>query len=47
MKKWWDPAYAKVCRILAKPADRSHRETFLNMAEAWETVVRRLQKKTR
>ena len=39
--------YAEVCRMLAKRTDRSHRETLLNMAEAWETVVQRLRKKTR
>jgi hypothetical protein len=39
--------YAEVCRVLAKRTDRSQRETLLNMAEAWETVVQRLRKKPR
>jgi len=36
--------YAEVCRTMAERSDRSQRETLLNMAEAWETVGRRLRK---
>ena len=39
--------YAEVCRVLAKRPEQSQRETLLNMAEAWETVVQRLRKKPR
>jgi hypothetical protein len=39
--------YAEVCRTMAERSDRSQRETLLNMAEAWETVGRRLRKTPR
>jgi hypothetical protein len=39
--------YAEVCRTMAERSDQSQRETLLNMAEAWETVGRRLRKKPR
>ena len=39
--------YAEECRMLAGTAHPSDRELLLEMAEAWTTVIRRLQRKVR